>query len=104
MANAKIELVKILKSKPIIKCAKVTTGDGWDEINEVHYLLKVGYSETDFLKFIKSLDFLYDSGYGGQELFGTIWFEGGDWLSRGEYDGSEWWKYNTTPKIPKEII
>ena len=43
------------------------------------------------------LDQEYDSGYGGQELDGIIVFNDGSWLSRGEYDGSEWWEYNTTP-------
>jgi hypothetical protein len=42
----------------------------------------------------------YDSGYGGQELFGIIWLKGKDWLEREEYDGSEWWTYKTRPTIP----
>ncbi len=39
----------------------------------------------------------YDDGYGGQRLDGIIVFKDGTWLSRGEYDGSEWWDYNTIP-------
>jgi len=43
------------------------------------------------------LDRDYDSGYGGQELSGTIVFKDGTWLERGEYDGSEWWEYKSKP-------
>jgi len=39
----------------------------------------------------------YDSGFGGQFLFGTIVFKDGSYLSRGEHDGSEWFEYNRTP-------
>jgi hypothetical protein len=40
----------------------------------------------------------------GQELYGTVWLEDGTWLSRGEYDGSEWWEHNVLPPIPIECI
>lgn len=66
-------------------------------------LLKVGYSKEEYLKFLDSLDFLYDSGYGGQELYGTIWYEDSSWSERGEYDGSEWWTYKTIPTIPNKL-
>ena len=46
----------------------------------------------------------YDNSYGGQELFGMIWMKNGDWLERGEYDGSEWWEYKTCPEIPAELL
>lgn len=42
----------------------------------------------------------YDSGYGEQELIGTIVFTDGTWYSRSEYDGSEWWEYNCIPERP----
>ena len=45
------------------------------------------------------MDFEYDDGYGGQRLFGFIWYEDGTWPERGEYDGSEWWQYKTCPSI-----
>ena len=31
---------------------------------------------------------------------GYIVFEDGTWLSREEYDGSEWWRYNKAPDEP----
>ena len=37
---------------------------------------------------------MYNSGFGGQELFGNVWFDDGTWLSREEYDGSEWYTVN----------
>lgn len=47
------------------------------------------------------LDFEYDNGYGGQELFGNIWYTDGTWSERGEYDGSEWWEHKVCPAIPE---
>lgn len=104
MSNAKTELLQTLEGKPKVKCAMLRTGENWSEDDRTYYLLKLGYKDEDFTKFIESLDFNYDSGYGGQNLFGTLWFEDGTWLSRGEYDGSEWWEYNIVPELPPEII
>jgi hypothetical protein len=52
---------------------------------------------------LMSLDFDYDAGYGGQEIFGYVVFKDNTWLSRGEYDGSEWWEYRKPPKMPEEL-
>lgn len=42
----------------------------------------------------------YYTGYGGQEVDGTLVIVGDDWwLERGEYDGSEWWEFKTRPTI-----
>jgi hypothetical protein len=49
------------------------------------------------------LDFNYDNGYGGQELYGTIWYVDGTWSERGEYDGSEWWDYREVPEVPSYL-
>ena len=46
-----------------------------------------------------SLDFEYDNGFGSQHLYGTILFKDNTWLSREEYDGSEYWQYNVPPTI-----
>ena len=48
----------------------------------------------------EKLDFIYHSSYGGQELFGCVWLKDGSWMTRGEYDGSEWWEHNKRPKHP----
>ena len=104
MNNAKTELLNTLENKPRVKCAKLITGYEWDEDDQTLYLLKVGYTEKELEDFLKSIDFDYDNGFGEQNLFGTLWFEDGTWLSRGEYDGSEWWEYNIVPELPSEII
>ena len=103
MRNAKEELLKLLEGKAKVKCAIITNGDGWDE-DKKDILLKVGYSENEWTEFLKSLNFSYDSGYGDQNLFGTVWLEDGTWCTRGEYDGSEWWEHNQLPEIPSELL
>jgi len=97
LLNAKQELLNAIKKTAKIKCASI-----WGEKNEA--VLKLDYTSDDYNEFLKALDFNYDNGYGGQELFGTVWLEDGTWLSRGEYDGSEWWEHNAVPPIPSECI
>jgi len=104
LINAKNELLDVLKDKAPIKCAKIWTGYDFEHEDNNYILLKIGYSNpTDLDEFFNSLDFEYDNGYGGQNLFGTIWLNDGTWLTRGEYDGSEWWDYNKLPLIPIEL-
>ena len=50
------------------------------------------------------LDFEYSSGYGGQELYGYIWYKDGTWSDRGEYDGSEWWQHQRRPDTAAKIV
>ena len=58
------------------------------------------HSEQELTDFLSSLDFEYDSGYGTQELFGTLWFDDGTWSDRFEYDGSERWEHHELPPVP----
>ena len=104
--NAKNELQEILKDKSKIKCAIIYKGDYWGHGQDERpkFRLLKNYTDSDLVNFYNSLDFKYDNGYGGQELFGTVWLEDGTWLSRGEYDGSEWWEHNVLPIIPKELL
>lgn len=92
MVNAKEEFIEDTKELKVI-CASLKFDEG-EDIN-----LKVGYNENDYNIFLSKLDKRYDSGYGGQELYGIVWCENGIWLSRGEYDGSEWWEENQYPEI-----
>lgn len=93
MRNAKQELLKEVNPSHI-KCAEI-------ECNGRNILMKVG---GDVTKFIESLDFNYDAGYGGQELFGKVWLtDDKSWLERGEYDGAEWWNLKRTPIIPNKL-
>lgn len=96
--NAKDELLEKVNVKDI-KCAKIRLVTGSVEMSVI---LKVG---GDVGKFLEKLDFKYDDGFGGQELFGTVWLNDNEsWLERGEYDGSEWWVLKQLPKIPKNLI
>lgn len=103
--NAKEEFLEHVKqTKKVVKAVDIQIGYYYDEEFRDVRLLKVGYTNEEYETFLESLNFSYDSGYGGQELYGTIWYVGGTWSSRGEYDGSEWWEHNSCPKIPKELL
>ena len=102
MANAKQELLDAVKDTAKIKCASIRNRRWEDEASQK--TLKLNHSEEDYNEFLNSLDFTYDDGYGGQELYGTVWLEDGTWLSRGEYDGAEWWEHNVLPAIPAECL
>jgi len=104
MENARTELLEALENKAELKCAKITFGYYYTSEERPTYRLKVGYSKDELEAFLDSLNFEYYSGYGGQELFGTLWLKDETWLSRGEYDGSEWWEHNSLPEIPTDII
>jgi hypothetical protein len=108
--NAKQEFLSSIGSRPV-KCAVIEySGCSLWEMNDEEappsqaIILKVGYNETAWEEFLEKLDFEYDAGYGGQELFGTVWFSASDaWLTRWEYDGSEGWQINSKPEIPDEL-
>lgn len=101
--NAKKELLKDIENidSPII-CALITFGDRLIKL-PIQIKLPMFYTNEQWEKFLEELDFEYEEGYGGQELFGTVWFLDGTWMERGEYDGSEWWEYKTCPKIPGDL-
>jgi len=103
--NAKEELLDVLNCPAAsgIKCAYIEYEAGWDEPRTI-ITLKVDHNQEDLEQFLDKLDFNYDSGFGSQQLFGVVWLEDDTWLSRGEYDGSEWWKHNKLPKIPKDCL
>ena len=103
--NAKNELLSILELREPIICAQIILGESgiYDEEDICRINLRLGYSEQDYAEFLRELDFTYDSGYGGQKLFGTVWLQNNAWLERGEYDGSEWWEYKSFPIVPTEL-
>jgi hypothetical protein len=100
MTNAKQELQEELEGKAKVKCASITYG--CNEYKGSKKVLKLNYTNDEYSEFLNSLDFEYDRGYGSQEIYGIVWLEDGTWLSRGEYDGSEWWDYNVLPNIPDD--
>jgi hypothetical protein len=103
MANAKEEFLGHNRNRKVL-CATIFYRDCWEyNTPGSKHDLSVNYTPKEYDAFIESLDFEYDSGYGGQELFGTIWYEDGTWSDRGEYDGSEWWDYHSCPEIPETL-
>lgn len=52
-------------------------------------------------------DFKYNEGCGSQSIFGTVYcydkYNNPVWLTRGEYDGSEWWDVNRIPDFYGKI-
>ncbi|UAN58998.1 hypothetical protein [Serratia sp. JSRIV004] len=103
MSNAKNEFLEHTKSNPRVSCAEIIKGDCWRG-NAETLTLRKDYSEQEFNDFLEQLNFEYNSGFGSQELFGTIWHEDGTWSERGEYDGSEWWEFKKVPEIPDGLI
>jgi hypothetical protein len=101
--NAKEELLRLVKQYNLeIIAASITFGyNYYDDAEEAlnSFKLKPLYSKSDFEDFLKFMDRKYDSGYGGQKLFGTVYCENGIWMSRGEHDGSEWWEVNQYPDM-----
>lgn len=106
--NAKDELIKaVAESRAKVLCATIKYGDDRyrddEEPKSPTFNLRKGYTFDDEQSFLRSLDFVYDSGWGGQELFGIVWLDDGTWLERGEYDGSEWWVCRKVPSVPSEL-
>lgn len=73
-----------------------------DENGEDKTILVYGEGDVDWSKIPEECLF-YDSGFGVQYWNGWISFTDGSWMSREEYDGSEWWKENTTPKLSEYV-
>ena len=109
MTNAKQEFLAATKDVVVI-CASVRLDRSYtwwnendEELDDILTFLPMEYTEEEYQKFLSELDFEYDSGYGTQLLFGTIWCNNGIWFDRGEYDGSEWWRLNAYPEIPEHL-
>ena len=100
---AKEEFLDVIKNFAQVKCAYIKAYNPLSApFDDIVAVLKLNYTEEDFTKFLDKLNFFYESGYGTQEVFGTIWLVDGTWFSRGEYDGSEWWQYHVCPAIDEE--
>lgn len=96
MTNAKNEFLEAVDGHDVV--AAIVKHGGKT------YLLRQGYATQDRINFLDKLDFEYNSGYGSQNLFGTVWLKNGKWLDRGEYDGSEWWELREMPAIPLVLL
>ena len=99
--NAKEEFMEHINDR-VVKCAGIWLDRSYGKDVKPFNLCQQ-YSNEQYIAFINSLDFKYDAGFGGQELYGTIWYEDGTWSERGEYDGSEWWEHHVCPEIPEGL-
>jgi hypothetical protein len=104
MANAKQEFIRATEGTKVI-AASITFGHYYNDEDELaaSSLLQKGHTQEEYDAFLDSIDVEYHAGYGGQELFGTIWCEDGIWFTRGEYDGSEWWDKHKYPPVPAKV-
>ena len=99
--NIKQEFERTVEGKTVVCCELSTETDSLEFLE--YYRLKRDYTAKDYEHFLNTIDKTYDNGYGGQKLFGYIWFSDGTWAERGGYDGSEWWSVKQCPKIPEEL-
>jgi len=84
---------------------KQETLDHVKDTNRKPEYIKIGFRQSEskrtiegpFSSVITDLDFEYDNGYGGQEIYGYIWYSDGTWSERKEYDGSEEWAHKKCP-------
>lgn len=91
MMNAQNELIQHIENRKV-KYVRIIRNISYDNQETIEGALD---------EVLLRLNFDYDSGYGSQELEGTIWYSDGTWSDRGEYDGSEWWQYREYPSLPK---
>ena len=92
MINAKQEFLDHINEQCVggrtVRCAKISIHNAK---NNVYSILPVGYTPEDQESFLEEINLDYNDGYGGQNLYGTIWYDDGvTWSQRGEYDGREW--------------
>lgn len=95
MTNAKKEILEEVGEKEVELVRIVFGKSYYDEPQQV--------IEGELEEVLPRLDFDYDCGYGGQYLYGYIWYKDGTWSERGEYDGSEWWEHKECPAKDIEI-
>ena len=112
-ANAKTDFLTFLECLEYddfilhteIKCVTITYRDNHKTKPNKTVLLKVGYTKEDYDFFLRELDFMYDSSFGSQELFGTMWFKDNNcWAEITEYDGAEGWELMLYPNISDDLL
>ena len=90
--NAKTELIRHIDNR-LVTWVRIEHRLSWSGRDDI--LIEGTLEEV-----LPALDFLYDCGFGSQEIEGNIWYEDGTWSERGEYDGSEWWEHKKRPLLP----
>ena len=100
MRNAKAEFIEEVEEKSVL-CAEIEV---FAPKHTAKYILCTHYTLAECNAFLQSLDFVYDAGFGAQELYGVIWYTDGTWSERYEYDGEEEWQHCRVPEISPELI
>ena len=102
MINARQELISALEQVDKVRPADVVAFN--IQIKDYHDgILHSCKGTTLTPDALEKLDVVYDNGFGSQHLFGYVLFNDNTWLSRHEYDGSEWWEYNHPPTV-EEVL
>lgn len=99
MINARKELIDHIRD--------CSSGDICREVELVRIALRRGdihKIEGSLDQVLPQLGFTYDNGYGGQEMYGYIWYADGTWSERCEYDGSEWWEHKEIPNKDIKLV
>jgi hypothetical protein len=103
MINARLEMIYEFGDDRLevsdIKCA-------WVKCHGKEHLLRLGFTEKEFMTFMEGLDFYYDNTLERRVLFGTIWLKDGSWLDR-RWDGimgTDTWTFFRTPCVPDKLI
>ena len=74
-----------------------SNGKSFADINYIGTEI-TGIPIDTFIEIAKKTE--YNGSYGAQEVAQNIMILGnGFWMTRGEYDGSEWWEYHEMPQI-----
>jgi hypothetical protein len=110
LCNAKAELSGIISNNNLSIIGgeiEYRTGEYDDEINDFIVYIYSFDKYNNQEAFLDDLNFAYDNDFGGQMLYGNIYCidkitNEPVWLTRGEYDGSEWWDINRIPNIYKD--
>ena len=102
ITNAKKELLAAVGDKKII-WAKLAKDYSYETDSMLQIVLAPDYTIEQYNEFLNNINFKYDSGFGGQELYGFVALENGEWLEREEYDGAENWALKAYPKFENII-
>jgi hypothetical protein len=103
--NARAEFIDEVEGKSVL-CADVSYESFHKEQQKYvvkNYWLLCAYDLAEYDAFLRSLDFLYNAGFGGQELYGVIWYTDGTWSERYVYDGEEEWVQRRVPVVPEHL-
>lgn len=103
MDNLLKETIEILNKNGRVEEDVLWVGRGFYVVSYPWRTNKLTKNTWDYFK--KHADFLYDNGFGGEEIPLDLIVVGKDfWLERHSYDGSEWWEFKTIPVEPDMVV